>query len=582
MTGMAAIAFCAAFTSCSKDENLYDLNAIKEMETAKVYEAYNEAFIATFGQVHPDQTWGFGSHAGTRAYNPDANIWGSTYHLDVPQVITEEQKKRVIAYFQNNQFNPGLGSQNLTEFFVQQVYKGGEDNGKYVNIMKTDPALTTEQYQSLSMSTAGYGSNHMDRLYANNDPNDHMGNYNGGTMSWNQNVENTNPNIQYLNPRGNGQHADQIQYMYSTRATGFGYHCSEPSIQYDDHYVLIDGSVIDAWATTSGGGIGESVSGRAFVGFDFDLLTPADWYTTTEWKPSDIDDQIKYYTDAEGKVHELPSGSYKDAQGNPIYYLVNSPNMLSGTWLKNIHNLLGITDYRVNGEYKGKTFNKATLDTYISQGYRPMTNHDWAIPEITRDYYFSDWIVSIVPGNTTIEEPNKVRIMAEDLNATAVKAEGDIEKSDWDFNDVVFDVTFNEDGTATVQLVAAGGVLPLTVDGHEVHEAFGESIDSKTGWYPMINTGGIAQVSGATAQPFTVTNPGVDGKDIEIKVNKYIVDENGNRTDNWIELTARNGEPAAKFAVKPSVNPLTERTHIDYSTGGAFSRAVTNGIWIWR
>ena len=25
MTGMAAIAFCAAFTSCSKDENLYDI-----------------------------------------------------------------------------------------------------------------------------------------------------------------------------------------------------------------------------------------------------------------------------------------------------------------------------------------------------------------------------------------------------------------------------------------------------------------------------------------------------------------------------------------------------------------------------
>ena len=584
MTGMAAIAFCAAFTSCSKDENLYDLNAIKEMETAKVYEAYNEAFIATFGQVHPDQTWGFGSHAGTRAYNPDANIWGSTYHLDVPQVITEEQKKRVIAYFQNNQFNPGLGSQNLTEFFVQQVYKGGEENGKYVNIMKATTPLTTEQYESAGMTSPQYGSNHMDRLFANNNPDDHMGNYNNGNMSWNQNVENTNPNIQYLNPRGNGQHADQIQYMYNTQATGFGYHCSEPSIQYDDHYVLVDGSVIDAWATTYGNGIGESVSGRAFVGFDFDLLTPADWYTDDNFKITDLSSAITLCTDGDNTKSLAYFGLDGDYKYNnqPVKFLhQNATNMISGEIRYSVDNNCGIQDLQ---QPWGKTFNRAIIDGLIRDGFRPVKGapSTWIKPEITRDYYFSDWIVSIVPGNTTIEEPNKVRIMAEDLNATAVKAEGDIENSDWDFNDVVFDVTFNENGTATVQLIAAGGVLPLTVDGHEVHEAFGESIDSKTGWYPMINTGGIAQVSGATAQPFTVTNPGVDGRDIEIKVNKYIVDENGNRTDNWIELTARNGEPAAKFAVKPSVDPLTERTHIDYSTGGAFSRQVQGGIWIWR
>ena len=584
MTGMAAIAFCAAFTSCSKDENLYDPNAIKEMETAQIYEAYNEAFIATFGQVHPNQTWGFGSHAGTRAYNPDANIWGSTYHLDVPQVITEEQKKRVIAYFQNNQFNPGLGSQNLTEFFVQQVYKGGEDNGKYVNIMKATTPLTTEQYESAGMTSPQYGSNHMDRLFANNDPNDHMGNYNNGNMSWNYNVENTNLNIQYLNPMGNGQHADQIQYMYSTKATGFGYHCSEPSIQYDDHYVLVDGSVIDAWATTSGGGIGESVSGRAFVGFDFDLLTPDDWYTDDNFKITDLSSAITLCTDLDGKAKPLAdvnlAGDYIYNQQTVKYLHQNATNMISGDIIYSVDNKCGMQDLQ---DPWGKTFSKAYIDGLIRDGYRPVKGapSTWIKPEITRDYYFSDWIVSIVPGNTTIEEPNKVRIMAEDLNATAVKAEGDIEKSDWDFNDVVFDVTFNENGTATVQLIAAGGVLPLTVDGHEVHEAFGQSIDPKTGWYPMINTGGIAQVSGATAQPFTVTNPGVDGIDIEIKVNKYIIDADGNRQDNWVLLTAKQGQPAAKFAVKPSVNPLPERTHIDYQSGGAFSRAVTGGNWIW-
>ena len=109
------------------------------MEIASVYEAYNQAFIKTFGQVHPNQNWGFGKRSATRGYNPDANIWGSTYGLDVPQVITEAQRKRVIAYFQSNKFHPGLGSKTLTEYFVQQVYKGGEENGQYVNIMNTTP-----------------------------------------------------------------------------------------------------------------------------------------------------------------------------------------------------------------------------------------------------------------------------------------------------------------------------------------------------------------------------------------------------------------------------------------------------------
>ena len=42
MTGVAAIALCAAFTSCSKNEELYDANAAKGISTeqaiAKVYE----------------------------------------------------------------------------------------------------------------------------------------------------------------------------------------------------------------------------------------------------------------------------------------------------------------------------------------------------------------------------------------------------------------------------------------------------------------------------------------------------------------------------------------------------------------
>lgn len=567
LTMVLAIAISGVFVGCHEEEIGGSL-----IEQKKI--AFEEAFVKAFGQPDPTHNWGFRmpNEDITRSYNPNANIWGSTHGLDVPQVLTQKQKERVIAYFQNHQFITGGGSLPTTEFFVQQVYKGGEQNGQYVNIMKTNPALTTEKYQSLSMDNPGYGSDHMDRLYANNNPNDHMGNYNGGNMSWNNDVENTNTNIQYLNDNGNGTHRDQIQYMYDTYATGFGYHCSEPSFQYSDHYKLIDGNVIDAWATSEGQNIGESVSGRSFVGFDFDLLTPDQWYTTTVWKPSDIDPDIKYYTDANGKVNALSNEGYKDALGNYIYWLVNKPNMLSGTWLKNIHNLLDIQDYRVNGDYKGKTFNKAKLDAYIAQGYRPMTNHDWAIPEIARDYYYSDWIVCIIPGNTgyrpaapqvkTVNETSggyyriyqevieSGRVMCEDLAG----ASGNLD--DLDYNDAVFDAVIvheykkptDAQGTpigaaydnayfATVRLMAAGGTIPVTMkigatlneEGEEVggytyniHDVLG---DPTTGSI-MINTlpekdradVNMAQVM--SADPVTLT----------------YTDENGNESDKFYDV----------------------------------------------
>ena len=166
--------------------------------------------------------------------------------------------------------------------------------------------------------------------------------------------------------------------------------------------------------------------------------------------------------------------------------------------------------------------------------------------------------------------------MAEDLNATA--ADGDIENSDWDYNDVVFDVKYNAAGTgATIKLVAAGGVLKLTVDGHEVHEAFGYSFNEAKGEYPMINTG-----AGPNHDPVTFEIPSgltrsLNGKDIEIIVYKKMSDG----SVQPFALGATQGAPAAKFAVKPTVDYLGERVHINFGSNGAFARGVQNGNYIW-
>ena len=124
------------------------------------------------------------------------------------------------------------------------------------------------------------------------------------------------------------------------------------------------------------------------------------------------------------------------------------------------------------------------------------------------------------------------RIFAEDLSAS--------ESSDFDFNDVVFDVYYKSNGDSTkVQLLAAGGTLPLTVAGYDVKERFGVSTST------IVNTGeDIGVVNGKTADPILLEGE-VDPDDIDIVVAK------GN---TLVTLTAHRGEPASKFAVKEKID----------------------------
>ena len=167
---------------------------------------------------------------------------------------------------------------------------------------------------------------------------------------------------------------------------------------------------------------------------------------------------------------------------------------------------------------------------------------------------------------------DEIRIIAEDLSAS--------DATDFDFNDVVFDVKFTSETTATVTLKAAGGTLPLTVDGHEVHKAFGID-DEKT----MINTNagriltpeliaqGYKAADGLTAQPFTVTgiNKANWGSDIVVKVKKG---------GEWYEIKAVTGGPTAKICVRTNFTWPNEKQSIK-SLYERFQQWVTNPSVMW-
>lgn len=172
--------------------------------------------------------------------------------------------------------------------------------------------------------------------------------------------------------------------------------------------------------------------------------------------------------------------------------------------------------------------------------------------QVKRDYIYNDWIVKIVPekGNTPSTEPDpkvyKARIICEDLSANT--------GSDFDFNDVVFDVEYREGiGKTFVTIQAAGGTLPLYVAGREVHQLFADAypgMNITTG--TMINTNASNGISGLAPVTFTIDGV-INPSDIEVAVSK---------NDNLVSLAAEIGQAASKIAVDPDFEWCNEREYI--------------------
>ena len=142
------------------------------------------------------------------------------------------------------------------------------------------------------------------------------------------------------------------------------------------------------------------------------------------------------------------------------------------------------------------------------------------------------------PVPPTPPTPTTWRVIAEDLSAS--------KNTDFDFNDIVLDVTLTKDGADCV-LQAAGGTLPLRINGEnggkllEVHEMFG--VDQKT----MVNTNADKQgLPSAKKDPvsFSIKGSFSSVKEVLIEVKK----EDG----KWHPLYADTGKPACKILVDPT------------------------------
>ena len=302
MMGASALVMGAMFTACSNDEGV---------TAEEYYQAlYNQAFEKAFGKVSPNQDWGFGPQGSTRAtrsgnmtgvepvaqtsdgINANANEWADAADAPhghggwiVPDPLTAEQKAVVAAYFQT--VTPlTYTDPQWPNFFVQQVYKGGDSQ-----VRNTTEGITaadgTNAYTSTNMNllTVGYNNQHINNFNA--------GTYSGAGLNTYENAVNADGTVNVLdngytvNEFDEHHHADQIMLMVNIDDTEcMGYHCTATgvSLQRNDKAALVGWQTIRTWANANGlnGDCLEDGWNRSFVGFDLALKSQEDSYAKGE------------------------------------------------------------------------------------------------------------------------------------------------------------------------------------------------------------------------------------------------------------------------------------------------------------
>jgi hypothetical protein len=568
MIGFAAVAFAA----CSNhDFETYSQEQIIQNE-------YKANFIQQFGQPASNQDWGFGAstRAFTRGIDPDANMWADTYK--VPTQLTQAQKDLVRKYFQQNPIQK-YEDPKLTNFFMQQVYKGGTTTKTKGD--PTDPDCgSAEEYAS---ANGGWviGSNHMDHLAACNQDGtikDHIYNFNFGTCSTNNDVSNS-AGVTYTNPNGN-YHSDEIQLALNSTTKKFGYFNSDGSLGHTEYTCVVSWKTIAQWAMESGNenisNINQSILNddwnRSFMGFDFEQVVGEDVYQGNAlysdmpgfdryiWDGENVIDVVDHYDNNWAPVFKEGYETLK-YNGKTVRCLKNETNQYCGDrkWKDGGDLYEEVTAEHTNAIiiYKDgkKCLNMPFIYDMLDDDYLPVATknfREWVKVEGGADGYFSDWIVTLTEAKSNFAYQG--RIMVEDLSA---QADVTGKNSDWDFNDVVFDWAI-VDGKAYIKLLAAGGTLPIRIGGtrNDTSSEPAGSVEIHTdaerglgGYMKNCGVGEEVPYKEFVLEDHTYT----DARNILITVYKG---------GSWVEIQAEQGQPAAKFNCKVGTKWCDEYVNI--------------------
>ena len=284
-----------------------------------------------------------------------------------------------------------------------------------------------------------------------------------------------------------------------------------------------------------------------------------------------------------------------DTDADKIAFYSTNTNMYGGT-------ILNLTEDEMKTTQDGKTcLNLVKFRQLKNDGYHPISTDlkTWVKWQAACDGYYSDWIVTLTEAQRipTTESTTKIvlwqsgRVFCEDL--------GSVGATDIDYNDVVFDAwiyvkrTDNDPNTdvfhsAFIQLLAAGGTIPIQVAGENVHEKFGAAMDEMVNTYraDQSNIGSAKHaeygVDSHVSFPakIVITNSGMFGGEINIK-NIPIVVRTGNTA---VELTAGNAytsDAPLKFMAPIGTKWAAERVRFGYAYPSFYAWVAnpTNTPW---
>jgi len=469
--GAMALAAGLFITSCTHDDIGYDNLYDEKTQT------FDKVFKDLYGTIDPNHDWGFtpyvditdasttsSARALTRISYPNGNMWADEWV--VPTALTTAQKDKVRRWFQTHK-DPQGTSFSHTNFFVQQVYKGGTDT-----IGSKSPEIYIDADGGKFV-----GSQHMDHLTC--------GTYGEGATTENNDGRNFYDHVNNFN-NGDCTAWEGLMLMLNSKSNAFGYYNSNGSVGHN-LYVIIPGDEIQEWDST--GGDNANVSGMFFVGLDFEQLIGDNVYTSD------------YYTGPDG---------------NKYRYLNSNKNQYCGDLKK------------IDPAPQGNDAQKLLDDGY--RPVQNTADKDWVKLAKCADGYYSDWIVRVIPGTKKSTNNNQQTEKEETSNKDKYKAKRHVilakgrvfvedlynaTRADIDFNDAVFDAiiwkdqniivdrtkaaedTLEEDGNPTyrleIALLAAGGTIPLTIGQStkgvkfgDVHNRFGVGLTT------IVNTVGEA------------------------------------------------------------------------------------------
>ena len=617
MGGIAAIAICAAFTSCSKSNELFDQNAAEQQKQQAAIKKKNADFTQSFtnryGTIDSNNDWGFdniGKAATRAAVAGRANAYSSVFTFPTAPAdnlfATEKDGNAVLItkYESGNNFY----IDNTINGNGQTIQPNGNNIKLYVtgdNVIPSGfyiPASTTlyllpgtkltlpdsysfGQWQckvyiaegaelicagklQLAANCALYnrGTITTDQFEVTNSALF----YNEGTIDMSEktpgeiSVENNNSVIvndgtikaKKLHTAGTGHVQNNADVTISGdtnvdsnnntwvnngqyTTNNFTFKATSGDVINNCKLTVIDKFYI---------GLGQNPTGEfkldgSIITKDLELHGPANIRMTSNSVIKVSNTATMAITIPNYGIYGPASGDYAVFEAKNIVW--ESKNNFCVNYFGNLyvvadshfeHSYLDGTSAAAQanggiGEKPTYYFDPATVKMYVNGTDKP----DYTIAESECNPGFE--------GNKKKIE-YAVRIICEDLGAS----------DDFDFNDVVFDALM-KDGKTYIKVLAAGGTLPLTVAGKEVHQIFGVSTST------MVNTQSGAHYATKTdAQEFVVDQVWTSYKDIPVKVS---TDANAMTEESMVTLKAEKGAAPQKIAVDTNFEWCDERQQIE-------------------